>query len=148
MQKLSELEQRILDKAIRFQTSKPAQAQSAEKKFEYWYQLAHSHLLRVTMPKLTNSLVGVWLTSFLWGASSVHKRSTFDDRTYLYREGTFGTGYTVVTLDSLYTVSLKELTARYPRFDTGFMGQFFSALGGEIRAATTIEARRSGRNST
>lgn len=131
MQPGSELEQRMLDRAIYHQTNRPQQAQSTDGPLAGWRQPIHAHLLRATMPKLTAGLVGYWLTSFLWGCSAAQPRGGCAENISLYREGAFGSGYSVVTLSSLYIVSLQELTTGRSAYDLDTVSKFWNGVNGE-----------------
>lgn len=132
MTNLTSVEQEIVNAAQYFQSNQPNKWKGQTDKFDAWYELAHRYMLGQTWPKIKSNnewLIDYWPTYFLWGASSAHKRSFYEDRHYLYKMGTFGTGYTCLTLSNLYIVSLKQATERFPLYQQGAKGFIRGVLG-------------------
>lgn len=135
---LSSSEQQIVDTAWWYQSNQPLKWSGTDDRFNAWYDLAYQHLLERTLPRIRSTneiLVGCWPAYFVWGASSAHKRAFYEDRHYLYKMGTFGTGYTCLTVSNLYIASLKDATARFPLYDRGmkgFIGDVFGRMAGEV----------------
>lgn len=138
MTNLTSLEQQIVKTAEYYQSNPPYKWKGQTDKFDVWYELAYKYMMGETWLKIKSNnefLVNYWPTFFLWGASSAHKRAFYEDHHYLYKMGTFGTGYTCLTLSNLYIVSLKQVTERFPLYQQGaigFISEVLGRMGGEV----------------
>jgi hypothetical protein len=132
MQKLNPLEQKIVNIALYHGDNEPSKWSGTTNKFDEWYRVAHAHILNKIRPRVEHHLVNYWPTYFLWASGATHKRSFYEDRAYLYKEGIFGTGYTVLTLRNLVLVSLKQVTSRFPLFDKGMISGVLGRMVGEV----------------
>lgn len=135
MMNLTSSEQKIVDVAIGYRTNQPEKWQSSKKDrnkyFQAWYDNGYDHLMKHTLPKIRSNnehLIQYWFTMFLWGQGLAHKRAAWEDRSYLTKLGTFGTGYACLTLSHLYVVALKDLTKKFPLVEGGTVGFAFRVL--------------------
>lgn len=135
MMNLTPAEQEIINSAMNYRSSQPKKWQSsnkeANKRFQAWYDNGYDHLTKQTLPKIRSNnenLVQYWFTMFLWGQGLAHKRAVWEDRSYLTKLGTFGTGYACLTLSHLYVVALKDLTKKFPLVEGGTVGFAFRVL--------------------
>lgn len=152
MQSLTPSEQHLVDAARFHRTNQPLKWQSSNKDsnklYRTWYEIGYEHLIKQTLPRIRSRnehLVQCWPTYFLWGQGLAHKRFAWEDRSYLHKLGTFGTGYTCLTLSRLYIVALKDLTKRYPLVEggaTGFVTRVFGRMGGEEDSREPITSDR------
>jgi hypothetical protein len=129
------LEQEIVNAVQYYQSNQPNRWKGQTNKFDAWYELAYKYMMGQTWPKIKSNgelLVEYWPTYFLWGQHSAHKRAFYEDRHYLYKMGTFGTGYTCLTLSNLYIVSLGQATERFPLYEQRGMGGFFGGVLGRM----------------
>jgi len=125
MTSLTDLEQKIVNSAQYYQSKQPFKWKGNTDKFEIWYELAYKNFMEQIWPKIKSNnelLVNYWPTYFVWGTSSNHRRTAFENRYYLHKKGTFGTGFLCLTLSNLYIVSLKKVTERFPLYDRGMKG--------------------------
>lgn len=150
MSGLSPLEQETVDWAIHYKSHEPILYKGEKpSQFDAWYAMIHQHMMKHTWPRITGAkehLVQYWPTYFLWGARSAQKRAAYDDRHYLYKMGTFGTGYTCLTLTNLYVVSLEQATKKFPLFvqgTVGFISAVFGRMGGEVEDRHPLREDRS-----
>jgi hypothetical protein len=129
MDDLDELEQRIINTAKYHQSHPPKQWSGTSRLFDNWYTLAHHHLLNAILPKIEHQLVNYWPTYILWTPSAARSGS------YTYKEGGFGTGYTVLTLKNIVLISLGQITTQFPLYKQGargFAGRMLSGFFGEM----------------
>jgi len=131
-------EEQIKANALRYQQNGIEKWEGTNpSKFDAFYQAIFQHCTSSLLPHLktrAEKLVEYWPASFLWGTRSEYKRGFADDRAYLYKEGTFATGYFVVTDKSAYLVALRNMTDQFPRFATGTGGfalRVMKRMGGE-----------------
>lgn len=142
MTTLTAIEQQTANRVRWYQSNQPSKWSGSDASFNAWYDLAYQHFLERALPRVKSAneiLVGCWPTYFVWSATAAHKRAVYEDRHYLYKMGTFGTGYTCLTMSNLYIVSLKETTARFPLVDRGMKGFVGGVLG---RMAGEVDDRR------
>lgn len=130
---MNNLEQEIWRNAKQYETAHRAQWEGIKSsKFDVFYKTIHYHFHNILLPEIKNRnerFVEYWPSLFFWGGRSVHKRSFMDDRAYLYKSGTFATGYLCLSSKTAYIVGLAKMTQQFPLYATGGMGFMFKVLG-------------------
>lgn len=134
---LNAVEQKIVESAQHHQSKHPTRWKGQTDEYDAFYDEIHNHMMAETWPKIQSDherMVAYWPAYFLWGSKLVQKRDLFEDRHYLHKMGTFGTGYACLTMSNLYTISLKQATEKFPLYEKGAIGFAFkvlSRMGGE-----------------
>lgn len=140
---MTDLQQEIRNHIKYYQSHALTEWKNADKKrqrkYNLWYERAHKHFDATILPRIRErqeKLIDVYPAQFFWSGGSEYKQGAFDNRPFVYKNGSFGTGYLAQTDRSLYIVSLRELTEKYPLYPSafsteGFLDTLFSSMAGE-----------------
>ena len=130
---MSKIEQQILNTALYNINHPPRPIGGTSSKFTEFYKAINKHFsgrLSPYLQELGETLVYYWPAFFLWGEKKEYKRGAFDSQTYLYKSGTYGTGYLALANSLLFITVISDASKKFPMFPEGATGFVFTVLSG------------------